>query len=85
MRSCGSRFPTRMPRSKSIHSVLNAAPVGSSALPRSVPPRSVRASGSQSFVVGFFFMRCKCARAGRFPQCQGLPQCQRLAARAALS
>jgi hypothetical protein len=51
IRSCGSRFPTLIPRSKSIQSVLNAAPVGISAA-----PRSARARGSQSLAVAFFFI-----------------------------
>src|SRR2546426_738241 len=51
MRSCGSKLPTRMPCSKSIHSRRNASPVGSS------PVRfSAFASGSQSLVDGG---RCK--------------------------
>src|SRR5579862_302584 len=43
MRSCGSMLPTRIPRSKSIHSLRNASPVGNSA-----PPSPRFASGSQS-------------------------------------
>src|ERR1017187_5793726 len=57
MRSCGSMLPTRIPRTKSIHSVRNASPVGNSAA------RSpLFASGSQSLVV---MLRFICVR--RFP------------------
>src|ERR1700722_8987236 len=43
MRSCGSMFPTRIPRWKSIHSLQNASPVGNSAT-----CAAPFASGSQS-------------------------------------
>src|ERR1041384_2830478 len=45
MRSCGSRLPTRIPCSKSIHSRRNASPVGNS-----LARAAGFASGSQSLV-----------------------------------
>src|ERR1039457_6371779 len=54
MRSCGSMLPTRIPRSKSIHSLRNASPVGNSA-----PPSPRFASGSQSLADARRFMLCR--------------------------
>src|SRR5580693_2303107 len=51
MRSCGSILPTRSPRSKSIHSLRNASPVGNSA----AGPLPF-ASGSQSLADADRFM-----------------------------
>ena len=64
MRSCGSRLPTRMPFSKSMHAASNASPVGS---PGATLPAF--ASGSQSLAVarGFIGPSSACRIASTVP------------------